>query len=166
MAEVVKPHGVRGEVVLKVLTDFPERLASGASFPLSPPLSDRQTVTLQSLRGTGKLIARFEGIETVEEAEALRGVRLLAEVLSGAPLADDHYLVEDLIGCAVVTEEGEHLGRLVEVAATGANDVWTVELADARRVPVPATREVVLEVDIPAGRVRVRLIPGLMDLAV
>lgn len=166
VAEIVKPHGVRGEVVLKVLTDFPERLAPGATFPLSPPLAGLQSVTLESLRGTGKLIARLGGIDTVEAAETLRGTRLVAEVESGAPLAEDHYLVEDLIGCAVVTDEGEPLGRLVEVAATGANDVWTVELTDGRRMPVPATHEVVRDVDVRAGRIAIRLIPGLMDLAV
>jgi len=166
VAEIVKPHGVRGEVVLKVLTDFPERLAAGTSFPLSPPLAERQAVTLESLRGAGKLIARFDGIDTVDEAETLRGSRLLAEVESGAPLAEDHYLVEDLLGCMVETEDGEPLGELVEVSATGANDVWTVRLADGRQVPIPATREVVLEVDIQAGRISIRLLPGLMDLAV
>lgn len=166
VAEVGAPHGLAGEVALSVLTDFPERLAPGSTYLLSPPLADRAEVTLVELRGSGKIRARFEGIEDAEAAAALTGRRLVVASDQAVALDADTYYIDDLIGCIVWEADGDPLGELIEVARTGgANDVYVVRLEDGRELPIPAIKDVVVGVDVAGRRVTVRLIPGLKDLA-
>ncbi len=73
------------------------------------------------------------------------------------------YRVKDLDGCAVVTESGETLGLLKDVYPTGANDVFVVR-GEQREYLVPALKDVVLEIDLAARRILVRLPPGLRDV--
>ena len=73
------------------------------------------------------------------------------------------YLVKDLDGCRVLTETGEDLGEIKDVYPTGANDVFSVRLGE-REILVPALKEVVLEIDLAARRIVVRLPPGLREV--
>ncbi len=73
------------------------------------------------------------------------------------------YRVNDLDGCAVVTENGETLGTLKDVYPTGANDVFVVR-GEEREYLIPALKDVVLEIDLEARRILVRLPPGLRDV--
>lgn len=165
VAEVGAPHGLKGEVALTILTDFPERLAPGSTYRLSPPVAGRAEVTLAEVSGSGKVRARFEGIDDRETAATLTGSRLLVPAEAAVPLGEDSYYVDDLLGCDVLDEHGDRLGELVEVVRTGANDVYVVLLEDGRELPLPAIREVVRAVDVAARRMTVRLIPGLDELA-
>lgn len=165
VAEIGPPCGLSGEVALIVLTDYPERLASGSVYRLSPPMPDRAELTLVEVRGSGKLRARFEGIEDAQTARGLTGRRLLVPSDEATPLEEGTFWVDDLLGAEVVEETGGRLGELVEVIRTGANDVYVVELDDGRELPLPAIKDVIREVDIGAGRIMVRLLPGLADLA-
>jgi 16S rRNA processing protein RimM len=73
------------------------------------------------------------------------------------------FLVRDLDGCEVLTEEGELLGVLKDVYPTGANDVFSVKLGE-REILVPALKEVVLSIDLTAKKITVRLPPGLRTI--
>ncbi|HRY28979.1 MAG TPA: PRC-barrel domain-containing protein [Elusimicrobiota bacterium] len=75
---------------------------------------------------------------------------------------DRSYRVSDLDGCHVVTESGEVLGTLKDVYPTGANDVFVV--VGAREYLIPAMKETVLEIDVSAKRILVRLPPGLREI--
>jgi 16S rRNA processing protein RimM len=165
VAEIGKPHGLDGEVGITIVTDFPERLRPGTRYLLSPPLAGVAEVELDSLRGEGRLYAKFEGFDDKDSAARLTNKRLLVPAEQAAELAGDSYWVDDLLGCEVVTEDGSVLGELVEVIQTGANDVYMVRLPDGRELPLPATKEVIRLVDPSAARVTVRLLPGLEDLA-
>ena len=79
------------------------------------------------------------------------------------PLGKDEYYIADLIGLDVFTEDGEHLGELIDVLQTGANDVYVVKLEDGREVLLPVIRECIKEVNLEQGEVRVHLMKGLLD---
>lgn len=157
---IVRPHGVRGEVVVDPESDVIDQLRPGQTVFLG---DDLQEIRLTAVRPhQRRYLVSLEGYGSRPAAESLRGqaVQLRHDQVR---LPDGVYFRWQLIGLRVVTEDGEALGELVEVLGTGANDVYEVLLADGRRVLLPAIDSVVLSIDLEAGAIRVRLLPGLLD---
>ena len=147
---VAGAHGVRGELKIKSFTQNPRALASYG------PLGDRtgtRSFRLK-LRGSvrGLLIARIDGVEDRDQAEALKGLELFVvrDVLP-KPKRDEWYLA-DLVGLAAVSVDGRPLGKVVAVQNFGAGDVVEIALEDGGSLVVPFTRQVVPVVDIAGGR--------------
>ncbi len=144
VGRITKPHGTRGEVVVELVTDRTERVALGAV--LSSPVGN--LTVAQSTPHHGRWIVRFEGVGTRDEAEALRGVTLLAE-----PLADPGALwVHELIGAEVVDAGGTRRGTVVSVVANPASDL--LELDTGELVParfVTGHGDGAVHVDTPPG---------------
>lgn len=118
-------------------------------------------LTLSSLRPQKKFwIAQFEEIESREQAEALAGNDIFIDKdrLPGLPAGEYYHF--QLIGLAVVTEEGKPLGMLKAVLETGSNDVYVVE-SEGEELLIPAIEEVIVEVDLPNGKLVVDLPEGL-----
>ena len=78
------------------------------------------------------------------------------------PLRPNEYYVNDLIGLAVFTETGEHIGDLAEVLPTGANDVYSI-LGDEGEILLPAIRSVIKSVDLVNKKMTVHLMPGMRN---
>jgi 16S rRNA processing protein RimM len=158
VGEIAKAHGVRGEVVVAVRSDNPERFAGGAVVYLQ----DGRALTVESSRPhASRLLVRFEGVADRTAAEGLRGSTLVVPISMLPELPDGEYWPHQLEGCEVVTESGRVLGRISDVVANPANDLW-VTLDDAgRETLVPAIHEVVVEVDVGRGHVLVRDVRGL-----
>jgi len=106
------------------------------------------------------VVVKFVGIDSSEEAEKLRDLRIWVPREEALPLEEDSYYIPDLLGMEVVTEEGEFLGTLEDVWSLPANDVYIVR-KEGKELLLPATGEVVREVDIGARRMVVRLLEGL-----
>ena len=148
------PHGIRGEVKVEPLTDFPERFEAGSMLWLRGA-----PVRVERGRWQGRaLVLKLAGIETRSQAEALRGSALEAEPL--ASLDEGVYYRDDLIGLAVVDIHGETLGRLVDILATGSNDVYVVRAARGELL-LPATDDVIKEIDLARKTVTVDVAEGL-----
>ncbi|MCS6827408.1 MAG: ribosome maturation factor RimM [Caldilinea sp.] len=163
VGHIVGVHGLRGEVKLESYTDFPERFAPGERLRLGDDLVE---VEIASVRPHKKfLLIRFEGVVDRTAAEQLRGLWLFVAEEEAAELEEGAYWIHDLIGLEVREESGERLGELVDVLVTGANDVYVVhgEQGAAREILLPAIPEVVLNVDLAAGVMTVRLPEGLLD---
>ena len=105
-------------------------------------------------------VVELAGVETAETAAALRGELLYIPVDQAARPRGQHFLHE-IEGLRVDTEDGRELGRVAEVLRTGANDVYVVD-GPLGEVLIPAIAEVVRRVDVPGGRIVVRLLPGLL----
>jgi 16S rRNA processing protein RimM len=154
VGRILAPHGVRGEVKVEVLTDFPERFDAGATLWI-----EGAPVRVEGSRPQGKaFLLKLQGIDGRSEAEALRGRELMAPRLD--ELGEDTYYRDDLIGFNVVTAQGEGLGELADIFSTGSNDVYVVRGAMGELL-LPATDDVVLEVDLPSRRIVVEVIEGL-----
>ena len=148
VGRITKPHGLRGEVVVKLLSDRAGRLDSGAVLSTS-----RGDLVVQAARPhQDRWIVAFEGRTSREHADELRGVVLMA-----APADDpDELWVHQLVGATVVTTTGEAVGRCTGVIANPAADL--IELEGGALVPV------VFVVDHDAGRVVIDPPDGLFDL--
>ena len=111
--------------------------------------------------GGGSLKVILEGVDTIEQAQDLRGLELyLASDDLPAPSANEFYYFQ-VIGLLVETTDGRTLGRIEEVFFNGANDVWVVK--DGRHeVLIPVIDDVVRQIDYEAGRATVDAIPGLL----
>lgn len=111
------------------------------------------------------MLLKLEGINTVEDASALRG-RVLFMNRDDAKLPDGDYFIQDLIGCRVVdADDGRPYGTLTEVSATGANDVWHVQDDAGREYLLPAIPPVVIETDVEREIIRIRPLKGIFDEA-
>jgi 16S rRNA processing protein RimM len=153
VGRIGRPHGLRGEVLVVLSTDRDERLAPGAR--LSSERGD--LVVRASRRHQDRWIVSFEGRDTREQAEELRGAALLAE-----PLDDPAELwVHELVGADVVTTAGESLGRCTAVVANPAADL--IELDGGALVPVVFVVDHAPGDGAP-GRVTVDPPEGLLDL--
>ncbi len=164
VGRVLRPHGVRGELRVKIVTDYPERLGRHACFYLASPDSPEavQRYAVERLRRHGEaLLLKLSGCDDRNAADELRGMLVQIPVEDAVPLEEGEYYYFQLIGVRVVTEDGERLGRVIEVIETGANDVYVVR-GPRGEVLLPAMDDVVLELDLEAKRMTVRLLPGLL----
>ena len=148
VGRVAKAHGVRGEVVVALLTDRLERVAPGSVL-----FADGRSLRINASRPHQKHhIVSFEGVDTREAADALHGV-----VLSAEPLDDDDELwVHELIGSAVLNTAGDRLGVVESVQANPASDLLVLD--SGALIPV------VFVLSHDAGAVLVDLPEGLLDL--
>lgn len=160
VGEILKPWGYRGEVKVKVLTDFPKRLAGLATVHLGP---DARVVRVERARlHSGFAVLKLEGYDSPEAAAKLRGAVLRIPSTEAAPLSAGQYYQHQIIGLAVVTTEGEELGTVDDILETGANDVYIVRRPDDREILLPAIRDVIQAIELDRGRMVVRLLPGLV----
>jgi 16S rRNA processing protein RimM len=174
VGRVMRPHGVRGEVVVELRTDDPEqRYAVGAalvaerSAPAEPgavPLPSVLTVEARRPH-QGRLIVAFKDVSGRERAEALRGVLLRVDQAAlPAPSDPDEFHDHQLVGLAAVTPTGEPVGVVVRVDHAPASDMLVLGRPGGRTALVPFVKAIVPEVDLAGGRVVVDPPPGLLDL--
>lgn len=162
VGRVVRPHGVRGEVVVEIRTDEPEaRYAPGAVLQ-----TGRAALTVKAVRPhQGRLIVAFEGVPDRTAAEPLRGTLLQVDSDSVAPPSDpDEFHDHQLIGLAAVSPAGEPLGEVVRIDHAPAADLLVLARPGGRTALVPFVAAIVREVELAGGRVVIDPPPGLLDL--
>lgn len=165
VGRVVRPHGVRGELVCQVRTDEPEeRFAPGTVLATDP--GDAGPLTIESVRwNQGRALLFVSGVADRDSAEALRGVLLCVDSDDVPSPADpDEYRDHDLVGLAVVHQSGETVGEVMRVEHAPAHDMLVVARPHAKPAMIPFIREMVSAVDLDAARVVVDLPDGLLDL--
>ncbi|HEY6748671.1 MAG TPA: ribosome maturation factor RimM [Mycobacteriales bacterium] len=165
VGRVGKPHGINGAVTVEVRTDDPDaRFAPGSSLRTDP--AERGPLTVAGVHPrSGGIVVSFEGVDSREGAEALRGTVLVVDSESLPPIQDDdEWYDHDLVGLAAVDPAGAALGTVTDVVHSAASDLLVVTDADEREHLVPFVKELVPAVDVPAGRVVVAAPEGLFDL--
>jgi 16S rRNA processing protein RimM len=154
IGKITAPHGVKGDVRVMPLTDFPERfrelkkvlLEDGTSLPIAEVKYHNQLILL-----------KFMGLNNKNDVEPLRGKLLMVERKDAVPLPEGHYYIFDIIGLDTVTETGQYLGKVTEVLHTGSNDVYVVENAGEKPQLIPALKTVVLNIDVKSKKMLVKL---------
>ena len=155
-----RPHGVRGEMRMSVLTDFPERLRAGRTVYIG---AEYTAYKLRSARRSDPdLLVSFVGIENPEDAGILRNQMVYVKAGSLPQLPDGEYYHHQIIGLRVVSDDGRELGIVSEVLETGANDVFVVRRENAAEGLLPNIDDVILTIDLAAKPLHVHLIPGLI----
>jgi len=158
VGRVLRPHGVRGELLLEVLTDLPEHLEAVKTVYLGDTAEPHALEHVRFHRG--RLLIQLADCPDRNAAEAFRGELVQIRMDAAAPPPPGSYYYHQIIGLQVVTEEGEPLGEVVEILETGANDVYVVQGASGE-ILLPALRSVIRGIDLDAGRMTVRLMEGL-----
>lgn len=160
---VAGAHGLRG--ALRVRPDNPEsdpdllrRLFVDRE---GTPVEHRVRSTARA--GHGSLKLELEGIDTIEQAQALRGAVLYVAVDDLPPASDKEFYYFQVLGLRVETTEGRLLGCIEEVFFNGANDVWVVKDGGRREFLIPVIEDVVRRIDLEGGRAIIEAIPGLLD---
>ncbi|HXQ37185.1 MAG TPA: ribosome maturation factor RimM [Anaerolineales bacterium] len=154
-----RPHGLHGEIIMDLHTDFPERMRSGRKLFVG---EEHQPITLTNVRPhQAGLLVKFKGFETPEDAGRLRNQWVYIKARDVQPLPEGKIYQHDLFGFRVVDENDKWLGELVEIIETGANDVYVVKDASAKELLLPAIPSVILELDPVRRLMRVHLLEGL-----
>lgn len=164
VGQVTAPHGVRGEVRVLPLTDFPQRFRGVKRLFVRRPneaAPEERAVQWARLHKQFVLI-KFEDVEDRDGAESLRRALVQVAPEDVHPLPDGEYYVFDIVGMQVFDESGRSLGVVRDVLFTGANDVYAVDPGDGRpELLLPAIKDVVRRIDVEKRRMDVRLLPGL-----
>lgn len=160
IGQIAKPHGVRGELSVTPYTDVPERFTWLKTVYLGQD-SPREVVVEGARVHQQQVLLKLAGYDDRNAAETLRGQWLQVPEAEGIPLEEGEYYLYQLQGLAVYSEEGQHLGTLVEVLETKANNVFVVH-GPLGEILLPDTAEVVKQIDFEAQKMVVFLMPGLL----
>ena len=160
---VRKPHGVAGYMKIGSLSDAPDRFKNLRQAWLEFPNGHREAIQIEQTRIQGEhLLIKFVGIDTPEQGARLAGAYIQTPMTEVGSLPEGEFYVFDLIGCQVVSDKGDEIGRIRDVMAMPANDVFIVDTPKGEAL-IPAVRDLVTAIDMQRRCIVVRLIPGLID---
>lgn len=156
VGRVISQRGVRGEVKVEVLTDFPDRFEPGKTV-----YTDGQPLTIRESRPQkNHLLIKFDTIDDVEEARQLRGKALEIPENEIHELPEGEYYRFQIVGLEVWSSQGEPVGRITDILPTGSNDVYIVQSPQGE-VLIPSINEVIKSIDLNSGRMIIEIIDGL-----
>jgi 16S rRNA processing protein RimM len=167
VGRLVGPHGIRGEVRVLLHTDFPEfRFAPGKKLWLiHPNLSHPLPLTIEKCRPhRSALLVKFAQWDHINQVEPYKDSQLVVDKSELAPVAMEkgEFYYHQIVGCAVITTDGERLGFVREILSLPANDVWVVRArAEEKELLIPYISDVVKEVDVENRQIRIQWMEGL-----
>jgi 16S rRNA processing protein RimM len=168
VGRVLRPHGVRGEVVVEVLSDVPDRFRKGSRLlgvregaPSTRTTPATLIVASSRPHKTGAVV-RFEGFADPDQAAVLRGLDLEVPRAEVPKAPSGTYYQYELLGCLCRDGDTE-LGRVVEVVEDGGG-LMLIVAGEGRRVPVPFVKEFLRRVDVAVGEIDLALPPGFLEV--
>ena len=165
VARVLRARGNRGEVAAQDLSDDPKRFVAGSGFQLLASSGDRLHVVLENAwYHQGRLILKFEGIETISQAESLRGLEVQIPQAELGPAPEGEYYYQDLIGCQVIDAADDRVLGVVEAIQEPGGGLLLQVRSGAKEILIPFVRSVCVEIAPQQRKIRVRLPEGLEDL--
>jgi 16S rRNA processing protein RimM len=156
-----RPHGVRGDIIMDVLTDFPERIRPNTRVFIGEQ-HEPQTVARVRAHSKGLLIA-FKGFDIPETVGRFRNMNVYVKTADRPALPEGEYYHHQLLGINVYDESNKMLGVLTDILYTGANDVFVVTNEGGRELLLPVIADVILNIDLETKAMRVHLLPGLVE---
>jgi len=163
IARVVKPRGIKGEVTCDLLTDFPERFEGlEAVTAVMPNNGGTRELTIEEhWFQNGRLVLKFAGIESMDDAETLRDAEICVSEDEAVELDEGEFFDWQLEGCQVVTAEGETIGAVTELMRTGGTEILVVK--GDKEYLIPFAESICTEVDIEAKKITVDPPEGLLE---
>ncbi|WP_258802473.1 ribosome maturation factor RimM [Pseudarthrobacter sp. NS4] len=163
VARIGKPHGIRGEVTVQVLTDAPEdRFVPGTEFVVEPAAAGPLTVS-SARWNKDILLLGFEEIETRNEAETLRGVKLFIETEELDEDDDEGWYEHELVGLEARVG-GTVVGKVTALTTMPVQDLLMVTTPDGEEILVPFVEQIVPEVNVEQGYILLTPPDGLFEL--
>jgi len=164
IGKIINTHGIKGEVKVMPLTDYPERFELLKKV-LIEKKGVKNTYTIVSVKYFKQtVILKFSEVNDMSEAEKLKDAMVIIDRKDAIKLPEDSFFIDDIVGCEVFDEKRGFLGKVHDIIQTGSNDVYIVQGTDNyKEVLVPALKAVVKNIDIESKRIDVTLPEGLLD---
>jgi 16S rRNA processing protein RimM len=165
VGRIARAHGIRGQVIVNVDTDFPElRFRPGAELFIRRGSGTVEALTLTTVRfQRDRPVVGFAGVDRIDTAEALAGLELRVPIDRLAPLPEGSFYHHDLVGCQVETQSGERIGRVTGIEGTTTGSRLVVEGARGE-ILVPLAAPICTTIDPSAKRIVIDPPEGLLDL--
>ncbi|MBP2001150.1 16S rRNA processing protein RimM [Paenibacillus shirakamiensis] len=165
IGKIVNTHGIKGELKVLSSTDFPEiRFASNKELILVHVETGQQIKAVIEKARASKTtyIVKFKQFGNINEVEKYKGWDLKVPKDETIELPENEYFYHEIIGCKVLTDEGEDLGVISEILRPGANDVWVVKTPMRKEILLPVIDDVILDVDVKEKLIKVHIMEGLL----
>ncbi len=163
VGKIINTHGLRGEVKVATWTDYPEDFEEIGKVYIKTKTGNEVLNITNVKYQKNNIIVKFKEITDINEAEKYKGLVVYADREDLPELEEGAHYIADLIGLEVVNEDGEVLGKLVDVFNTGANDIYDVKRDGKRNLLLPVIDEVVKNIDLQKGKITVHVMEGLDD---
>ena len=159
IGEILAPWGTKGKTKVRAETDFPQRFS-----PRSQVYINQQPMTIESAEWHGgKLIIKLAAVDSIQDAQKLRGKSIQIHPNQVHPLPEGQYYHFQLIGLEVWTTQGKLLGKIVDILTAESNDNYIVR-SDKQELLIPAIEDVVKSIDLDKGSMTIEPIEGLLNL--
>ena len=163
IGRVVATQGNKGEVRVIPLTDFPDRFQSLKKIYLIQKGKEPLTIEIEKAwHHRGFVILKIKGYDSISQAEELKDSFTAISEEERIKLKRGEYYIDDLIGLEVESEQGERLGKVVDVIKNPGNDIYVVK--NGKELWIPATKEVVKKIDLKNKKMIIHMIEGLESL--
>lgn len=155
IGKILAPHGVRGEVRIKPLTEIPERFLELEALELE----GYATLKVEHARFHKHFVlVKFTGVDDMNQAEKLRNLSVIVAKDQLGKLPEGRYYAFEIEGLPVYDLKGDLLGKIVEIIQTGSNDVYVVKNSVGKEIMIPALKKVVREINLQEQKVIVDLL--------
>jgi 16S rRNA processing protein RimM len=154
IGQLRRSHGLHGEIIFEILTDFPERIIPGKTLFIGNSHSE---IVVKSVRPHDKfLLLRFEGIDSLDEVRSLTNQIVYVRKSETPKLPEGQYYYHEIIGLNAIDEKGGLMGVISEIITTGANKVYVIKRNNFPDILVPAIDSVILEINLQENYIKVK----------
>lgn len=162
IGKIVNTSGLKGLLKVMPLTDDVTRFEDLETIyiQIGKDLVEKKIEDVKYIKNM--VLLKLEGIDNIDEAEKYRNLYIKINKKDAIELPEDSYLIVDIVKCEVYTDEGELLGKMIDVLDTGSNDVYVVKNSEGKEILLPAIKEVIKSVDISNKKIIVKLMDGLI----
>lgn len=160
--KIVSTHGIRGELKVQPWCDGPEFLCGFDCIYLGEA---REAIRVESARTIKNMVLlKLAGIDTIDAAVTLRGKIVYIDREDAPPNAEGEFFIQDLMGLEVRDADSAKVyGKLSDVFATGANDVYEITTDSGKKLYCPVIKQVIVKTDLEGGVIEIRPLEGLFD---
>lgn len=163
IARIIRPRGIRGELVAEVLTDFPKRFDGLKESTAVLPNGGRRELKIENAWfQKERIVLKFEGVDSIESADELRGSDICIPEADAVALDEGEFFDWQLEGCAVVTVEGDALGTVRELMRTGGPEILVID-GKEKEYLVPFTESICTVVDVENKKIVIDPPEGLLE---
>ena len=161
IGQIVNTNGLKGVIKVKPFTDDITKFEKITTIYIDKN-GKLEEFTIEKVRYNKNMVMlKLKGVDSIETAESLRNFYIKIK-REDEELPEDVYYIVDLLKCQVFTDEGDYLGKMIDVFPTGSNDVYVVENKEGKQILLPAIGDVIKKVDIQNKKITVKLLKGLI----
>lgn len=162
IGQIVNTSGLKGVMKIKPFTDDITRFEKLKTIYISIKDSLREFEIEKVRYSKNMVLLKLKNIDTIEQAEKYRNLYVKIPRDKNEKLEENTYFIVDILGCKVCEENGQELGKVIDIFPTGSNDVYVVKDELGKQILLPAISDVIKNIDIEKKIITVHLLEGLI----